>query len=159
MSWDKYFLDLCDVVATNSKCMSRKIGAVVATKDHSIVSTGYNGPPRGVQHCDKRFHPADYMHKGGCPRRKMGFASGEGIDYCPAAHAEANAVFVAAREGWSLKGCTLYLNTGVPCMECLKAIIQVGIDEVVCTNKGNFYDRMSGYLIQHSGLKVREYET
>lgn len=142
--------------------MSRKIGAVVATKDHSIVSTGYNGPPRGVQHCQRR--PNSQLWIGGmfreyvCPRRTLGYRSGEGIDRCPAAHAEANAIFVAAREGWSLKGCTIYMNCPVPCMDCLKAIIQSGIDEVVCTNKGNFYDRMSGYLIQHSGLKVREYE-
>jgi len=137
----------------NSKCLSRQIGSVIATKDHSVVSTGYNGPPRDVRHCSTRTWQGDE-----CPRRVMGFPSGEGLQHCPAAHAEANASFTAAREGWKLKGCTLYLNTGVPCMECLKAIIQVGIDEVVCTNEKNFYDHMSGYLIEHSGLKVREYD-
>ena len=54
MSWDKYFFELCETVSTNSKCLSRKIGAILV-KDKIVISMGYNGPPRGVLHCDKRI--------------------------------------------------------------------------------------------------------
>ena len=56
--WDKFFLGICDKVAENSKCLSRKIGAVMV-KDKSILSTGYNGPPRGVTHCGERLITQD----------------------------------------------------------------------------------------------------
>lgn len=52
--WDKYFLNICKSVATNSKCLSRQIGAIIV-KDKSIISTGYNGPPRGIPECDLRY--------------------------------------------------------------------------------------------------------
>jgi len=154
VTWDDYFLGLCDAVSKNSKCLSRQIGAVIATKDHSVVSMGYNGPPRKVKHCNGYLTPDGGLV---CMRRAV-YSSGEGLDKCPAAHAEANAIFTAAREGSrSLKGCTIYMNCPVPCRDCIKAIIQVGIDEVVCVDKGNYYDSMSGYLIDHSGLKVRQF--
>jgi dCMP deaminase len=53
MTWDKYYLDICNVIATNSKCHSRQIGAILV-KDKSIIATGYNGPPRGVPDCKLR---------------------------------------------------------------------------------------------------------
>ena len=54
MNWDQYFYDVCVVVSKNTKCFSRKIGAILV-RDKSIVSTGYNGPPRGIPHCDERY--------------------------------------------------------------------------------------------------------
>ena len=54
MTWDGYFLKICNEVASNSKCLSRKIGAILVN-DNSIISTGYNGPPRGVGHCSDRY--------------------------------------------------------------------------------------------------------
>ena len=104
MNWDQYYLDMCKAVATNSKCLSRKIGAIIV-KDKSIVSTGYNGPPRGVPTCNSRWNgqlkddyllevakdieidcPKDktlpeYMETT-CPRRVLGFKSGEGLNIC-----------------------------------------------------------------------------
>ncbi len=53
-SWDEWFYNICKVVASNSKCLSRKIGAVIVF-DKTIISTGYNGPPRGVRTCDERW--------------------------------------------------------------------------------------------------------
>ena len=52
-SWDLYFLRVAKVVATNSKCLSRRIGAVLV-RDNSLISSGYNGPSRGVKHCNER---------------------------------------------------------------------------------------------------------
>ena len=53
LEWDIYFLKLAKEVSQKSKCLSRKIGAVL-TKDHSIISTGYNGPAKNVKHCNER---------------------------------------------------------------------------------------------------------
>jgi len=60
--WDKYFFDICNVVATNSKCFSRKIGSILV-KDKTIIGSGYNGPPRGIPQCDERWHGDKYLQK------------------------------------------------------------------------------------------------
>ena len=105
LDWDSYFHSICISVASKSPCLSRKIGALLV-KDHSIVSTGYNGPPRGVPHCGHdRFmkdslltaanevevivQMLDYRRfRKECPRKVMTLKSGEGIEWCPAQHAE-----------------------------------------------------------------------
>ena len=167
--WDKYFLDICNTVASNSKCLSRKIGAIIV-RDKSIISTGYNGSPRGIPHCgSERFkvdadlrntmiiiHSDRIMDKI-CPRRLMGFESGEGLEWCIASHAERNAIVNAARNGIKVKGAKMYMNCGIPCCECLKEIINVGIEEIICTNL-EYYDRMTSFLLQNSGIKFRRFE-
>ena len=109
--WDRYFRSVCLAVASKSPCHSRKIGAILV-RDKSIVATGYNGPPRGVPHCDPS-----------CPRREAGYRSGEGLHLCPATHAEVNCVINAARLGVVTLGTTLYMNAPFPCMECTKDLI------------------------------------
>jgi dCMP deaminase len=165
--WDKYFLGMCESAAANTQCFSRKVGAIIV-KDKSIISTGYNGPPRGVPPCDQRWdcdislmtiklHPDEDV-KGRCPRHVMGYKSGEGLEYCVAGHAERNSIVNAAREGvGSVKGCIMYMNCAMPCSPCLVEIINAGISEIVIT-KGPIYDRTSQYLVKQSGLKVREYD-
>ena len=145
-SWDKYFFTVCNAVASKSPCMSRKVGAILV-RDHSIVSTGYNGPARGIPHCTGSQ----------CPRRDMGFKSGEGLDHCPAQHGEENAVTNAARNGASTLGCTLYLNTQTPCKDCFSTLINAGIVEIVCTNLIN-YDKLIRFIIDNSNIKIREFE-
>jgi dCMP deaminase len=66
-----------------------------------------------------------------CPRKKAGFKSGEGLEFCPAAHAERNVLINATRHGASLKGCTLYITSMTPCRECAKEIVNTGIIKVV----------------------------
>ncbi len=168
MCWDEYFLKVCDVVASNSKCLSRKIGSIVV-KDKSIISTGYNGPPRGVPSCSERFcRDIKYaselirLEKNGsdltkCPRQILGFKSGEGLEWCPAGHSERNSLINAARHGIKMKGSIMYMNCNIPCSPCLIEIINAGIKEIVVT-KLEYYDIMGEYLIKESGLKVREYE-
>ena len=143
--WDNYFHGLCIAVASKSNCLSRQIGAVIV-KDHSIVSTGYNGPPRGYPHCDG----------GKCPRQLKGYKSGEGLHECTAAHAEANAIVNAARNGVSTLGCTLYLNTMVPCKDCMILIINAGIIEIVCEEL-KLYHEMSARLLAYTDIKVRTF--
>lgn len=119
LEWDLYFRQVCDAVAKKSPCLSRQIGAILV-RDKSIVATGYNGPPRGVPHCDPE-----------CPRKAQGFKSGEGLHLCPATHAEVNCVVNAARLGVSTLGTTLYMNCLMPCVECLKVLINAGVREIV----------------------------
>jgi dCMP deaminase len=117
--WDEYFFQICESVARKSPCLSRQIGAILV-RDQSIIATGYNGPPRGFKHC------ADE-----CPRRKMGYASGEGLEHCPAVHAESNAIIDAARKGASTINSTLYMNCIIPCKDCMAKLINAGIRTVV----------------------------
>lgn len=170
--WDKYFYNMAKVVEENSKCMSRKIGAVLV-KDKSVISTGYNGPPRGIPHCNVRLitFPADiylsnkiYEHCGEtefeldeCPRKLLGYRSGEGAEFCIAGHAERNALINAARNGINTYGTSLFLSCGVPCKDCLIEIINAGVEEVVVTDKYEWYDETSKFILKNSDLKIRNY--
>ena len=145
MSWDNYFKNLAYTVASNSKCLSRHIGAILV-QNNAIISTGYNGPPRGIPPCPG---PS-------CPRVMQGFRSAEGLHLCPATHAEANSIAQAAMNGITTKGATMYVTCGVPCKNCLALIINAGIEEVVCTSL-EWYDSLSPFIVEHSNLIIREY--
>jgi dCMP deaminase len=141
-NWDQYFLNICQAVAENSKCLSRKLGAVLV-RHNSIVATGYNGPARGVAHCTDT-----------CPRRKAGYPSGEGLHLCPATHAEANCIANAARLGVCTEGCTLYLNWLTPCKDCLSLLINAGIDEIVTSSTGT-YDYLTGKILESPDVYIQ----
>lgn len=110
-SWDDYFLALVDVVATRSKDPSTKVGCVLVGAGSEILSTGYNSFPRGIQDDvpERLERPEKYQW----------------IE-----HAERNAIYNAARSGVSLFGCTVYVPW-FPCMDCARAIVQVGALTVV----------------------------
>lgn len=110
-SWNDYFLKMVDLVASKSKDESAKIGAVIVNEDHAIVSTGYNGLPRGCND-DTTWRQ----------ERPLKYAWFE--------HAERNAIYNAARHGIKLKGCTMYVRGGV-CCDCARGIIQTGITLLV----------------------------
>jgi len=155
--WDEFFMQVAKEVAQNSKCLSRSIGAVIV-RDKSIVSTGYNGPPRGVPECWNR-NP-NYERK--CPRQLKGFKSGEGLYLCIAGHAERNAIVNAARFGIETKGTTLVCYCGIPCKDCLIEIINAGVIEIVYKKGsstgvagGDYYDHLSKYLVENSDILVR----
>jgi dCMP deaminase len=157
LDWDLYALRIAKEVAQHSKCLSRSIGAVLV-RDKSIMSTGFNGPPRGVPECWNR-NP-NYERK--CPRQVQGYMSGEGLDLCIAGHAERNAIVNAARFGIETKGTSLVCYCGIPCKDCLIEVINAGIIEIVY-KKGSstgvagddYYDRLSPYLVQNSDILVR----
>jgi len=166
--WDSYFHTICNVVASKSPCFSRQIGAILV-RDRSIVSTGYNGPPRGIPHCDKRTDkpliealekynlriPADsWISK--CPRHLLGFKSGTHMELCPAQHAEENCVSNAARLGVSVINSTLYMNSIIPCQKCFGTLINAGIKEIV-VNKATVYDKHTQFLIDNSNIIIRSF--
>jgi len=135
--WDIHFMREAKLWMGRSKCLSRKIGAVLV-KDKHVIATGYNGPPSGVPHCDYRDDKGNYTYahvSDECPRRRMGFPSGEGMEHCVAVHAEINPIMQAAREGRSTVGATLYAYCGTPCVNCMKEIIQAGIKRIVCLGR------------------------
>ena len=152
MNWDTYFLSICNAVSKRSKCASRQVGAIIVL-DKAVISTGYNGPPRGVPECSTRC----LFPNNKCPRReKPDYKSGANLDLCVAAHAERNAIVQAARSGTCISTATLYTNDVIPCKDCIIEIINSGIIEVVVTERIE-YNNLSQYLVVKSGLVVRQY--
>jgi len=140
--WDEYFMNIAKVVATRSNCMKRKVAAIIV-KDRRVISTGYNGTPRGARNCNE----------GGCPRCNGMAASGTALDECLCSHGEENAITQAAYHGISLKGSALY-TTFAPCLQCTKLIINSGIVEVVYNKEYPLNDRALS-LFGECGVALR----
>ena len=129
-SKENYYLDIADAAQARSTCLRRHYGASIV-RDDEIVSTGYNGAPRGRRNCiDLKY----------CARQNMNIPAGERYELCRSVHAEANAIISAARR--DMLGATLYLVgrdavTGeynpdtTPCAMCRRLIINAGIQKVV----------------------------
>lgn len=137
MNWDDYFIQVANTISLKSKDRSTKVGAVVVNQQHSILSTGYNGFPRGIDDCveDRHDRPQKYIWT---------------------EHAERNAVYNAAYVGNSLNGSTMY-TTLFPCVECSRAIIQSGISTLVCPapqNDGFWAENMRQSLDMLEEAKV-----
>ena len=143
--WDDYFMAIAQVVASRSNCLRRKVAAVIV-KDRHLLSSGYNGTPRGVRNC----------FDGGCPRCAGATPSGKGLDECLCVHAEQNAICQAARYGVNVSGGTIYITLS-PCLTCAKLIINAGIKEVVY---GGDYTAFLGTvrsIFRQAGVKCRRH--
>ena len=117
-SWDDFFFDSARLLSQRSTCLRRQYGAVLV-RDKTIVATGFNGAPRGCQHCEDV----------GCARE--GLPSGAKPEICRATHAEQNCIANAARLGVSTVGSELYIYPeDIPCPLCAKLLINVGIVRV-----------------------------
>jgi len=141
--WDEYFMSIARVVASRSNCVKRKVAAVI-TKDRRIISTGYNGTPRGTRNCNE----------GGCPRCNSFAPGGTRLDACLGSHSEENAITQAAYHGVTVRGGTLY-TTFAPCLQCTKMIINAGLVEVVY-NAHYPLGETSLALLREGGLAVRQ---
>lgn len=141
-TWDNYFLELADLVASRSTCLRRQVGAVLV-KEERIISTGYNGAPRGLHHC------LDL----GCLREEQGIPSGHRYELCRGVHAEQNAIINAAYYGVSTRGGVIYC-TNQPCIICARMIINAGIVKVV--HRGDFDDTLALQFMQEAGIEVNE---
>ncbi len=142
-TWDEYFMNIAKEVATRSNCMKRKIAAIIV-KDKRIVSTGYNGTPRGTKNCNE----------GGCPRCNSFAKSGSRLDECYCAHGEENAIVQAAYHGISVKGGVIY-STFVPCLYCTRMIINAGITEVIYNAEYPITEAPEN-LFRQAGIKIRK---
>jgi dCMP deaminase len=144
-SWDEYFLQMAKLVSQRSTCLRRKVGAVVV-KDKRILATGYNGAPKGLEHC------LDI----GCLREKLKIPSGERHELCRGLHAEQNALIQASLYGISLKDSALYA-TNQPCIICAKMLINAGIKEIVIAD--GYPDKMAMEFLKKAKVKIRKIKT
>lgn len=130
VSKHNYYLDIAQTVAERSTCLRKKYGAIIVKND-TIISTGYNGAPRGRKNC------SDLQY---CMRNELNIPRGERYEMCRSVHGEANAIIAASRE--QMLGATLYMacinaETGeleagtTSCMMCKRQVINAGITTVV----------------------------
>ena len=138
VSKENYYLDIAQTVAERATCLRRKFGAIIVKND-VIVSTGYNGAPRGRKNCtDLNF----------CYRDKLNIPRGERYELCRSVHAEQNAIIAAPRD--QMLGSTLYMACVSPkdgslfagtnnCMMCKRMIINAGIETVVIRDTAEEY--------------------
>ena len=133
-----YYLDIAQTVLERSTCLRRHYGAIIVRNDE-IVSTGYNGAPRGRINCTEL---------GYCVREQLAIPSGQRYELCRSVHAEANAIISAARS--ECIGGTLYLagrdaKTGellkdtTSCSMCRRTVINAGIEKVIIRNTPTEY--------------------
>ncbi|MBW6517602.1 MAG: cytidine/deoxycytidylate deaminase family protein [ANME-2 cluster archaeon] len=137
---DEYFMEIARVVAKRSTCLRNQVGAVIVL-DKRILSTGYNGAPRNLQHC------LDI----GCIRQQQNIASGTRHELCRAVHAEQNAIIQSALHGVSIGSATLYC-THQPCILCAKMIINSNIKKVVFSN--NYPDEEAIRFFDKAGVEI-----
>ncbi|MBE6518737.1 MAG: cytidine deaminase [Thermoplasmata archaeon] len=141
---DEYFMEMAQLVSSRSTCLRRRVGAVIV-KEKRVLSTGYNGSPKGTKHCEEL----------GCIRVRMNVPSGTRHELCRGVHAEQNAVTQAAYFGVSVDGATIYTTT-YPCSMCAKILINAGIREIVYSE--GYADDLSKELLEEAGIKIREYK-
>ncbi|HBG02839.1 MAG TPA: cytidine deaminase [Firmicutes bacterium] len=139
-SWERYFMEIAELVSSRSTCLRRQVGAVLV-RDKHIIATGYNGAPRGVSHCLEV----------GCLREKLGIPSGERHEMCRGTHAEQNAIIQAALHGVSTDGATLYC-THQPCILCGKMLINAGVKKVIF--RGDYPDGLALELMHEAGIEM-----
>ena len=130
ISKENYYLDIAETVLERATCLRRIYGAIIVKNDE-IISTGYNGAPRGRANC---------VDMGYCSREAMKVPRGERYELCRSVHAEANAIISASRR--DMAGGTIYLvgrtaatgellNDATSCLMCRRMIINAGLDRVV----------------------------
>jgi dCMP deaminase len=141
-SWDEYFMQITDLVATRSTCLRRKVGAILV-RDRQILSTGYNGAPSGLAHCLEV----------GCLREQENVPSGQRHEMCRAIHAEQNAIIQAARHGVSIVGAILY-TTHQPCVICTKMLINVSVEKIYY--REGYPDELSKQMLAQAGVELIE---
>lgn len=133
--WDEYFMQIARTVATRATCPRASVGAVLV-REHRILTTGYNGAPRGVSHCTEA----------GCIVVN---------DHCQrATHAEANAIVQGALHGVSLHDATAYC-THQPCVNCSKLLISAGIVRIVYDEA--YYDPVAAELLSEARVALVPY--
>jgi len=139
-SWDEYFLSIAREVSRRSTCKRRQVGAILV-KDKRILTTGYNGAPRGLEHCEVT----------GCLRETLGLSPGERVELCRGLHAEMNALLQGAIHGVRVDGATLY-TTDSPCVSCAKMLINCGIKRIV--SSADYPDPLAKEMLAAADVEV-----
>lgn len=143
-SWQEYFMQMALLAAKRSTCLRRQVGAVLV-KDNQILSTGYNGSPKGISHCEQV----------GCLRQKNSVPSGQMHELCRGVHAEQNAIIQAGLNGSSTRDATIYC-THQPCSICARLIINAEIKTVYISQI--YPDTLAEQLFAEAGVEVIHYD-
>ena len=144
-SWDEYFTRIAAEVAKRSTCLRRHVGAILV-REKRILSTGYNGAPRGVRHCFET----------GCLREMRQVPSGERHELCRGLHAEMNVLIQAATHGIGVREATLYCTT-FPCSLCAKMLINAGVTRIVA--QADYADPLSKELLAEAGVLTEQFDS
>lgn len=147
LGWDEYFMNIAVQVGLRSTCIRRKVGALLV-KDNKIISTGYNGSPKGIPNCSDN---ADR-----CYRSAHNIPSGEKLDLCYAVHAEINAIMNAIKTGSDLSDSVIYVTT-FPCSSCAKALIQAGVKKICYLD--NYTNEFTLKMIEEAGVECKEMDS
>ena len=140
-SKDVYFAEIADLVSSRSTCIRNQVGAVIV-KDSQILSTGYNGAPKKLPHCEDV----------GCIREDLGVKPGTHHELCRGLHAEQNAIIQAAFHGVSVNSAKIFCTTR-PCSICTKMLINAGIHEIVYIEE--YEDKLAAQLVKEADLNLR----
>lgn len=144
LSWDDYFMRIAHTVKLRSSCSRRQVGSILVM-DKRVISTGYNGTPKGVKNCDE----------GGCERcNSTEYPRGTNLDLCVCSHGEENAIVQAARHGVRTDGAVIY-TTNSPCTGCCKMIINAGITKLVID--GEYPDKRGLALLKQAGVTIVQF--
>lgn len=142
ISWYNYFMLIAEAVSKRSKDPSKQVGSCIVDDDNHILSTGYNGFPKG---CSDKVFP--WIKTSDDPTKNK---------YMYVVHSEMNAILNAHKD---LRGSTIYV-TLFPCNECAKAIIQAGIKKVIYKDfnpKSKDMNYASSHMFQAAGVEVEKY--
>lgn len=137
---DNYFMEIAITVAKRSTCIRKNVGAIIVKENH-ILTTGFNGAPRGLKHC------IDI----GCMREKENIHSGTRHEKCRGVHAEQNAIIQAALYGIQIEKTTIYC-THQPCILCSKMIINAGIKKIIYFN--SYPDEDSIKILKEANIQL-----
>jgi len=143
-SWDDYFMKITQDVSARATCVKRQVGAIIV-KENRILSTGYNGSPKGFAHCTIET----------CIRQQMNVPSGQRHELCRGLHAEQNAIIQAAWHGVKIAGGMMYC-TYQPCVICVKMMLNAGIKKLVYA--GGYPDELARQMLKESNLEVVNYK-
>lgn len=145
--WDEYFMSVAHTVRRRADCTRRQVGAILV-RDRRIISTGYNGTPRGARNCSE----------GGCKRcngSEEEYPRGTHLDKCMCSHAEENAIVQAALHGIAVEGATMY-TTNSPCTTCCKMMINAGVKKIVID--GNYPDELGMEMLGQAGAEIIKFK-
>jgi len=130
MNWNEYFIHMLDSIKVKSKDQSTLVGAIIVGKDNNILSTGFNGFPRGVMETEDEINTYAPKHLKRTIAEEIAKRHLRPDKYLWTEHAERNAIYNAARHGVALDGSKMYVDW-MPCARCARAIIQSGINRVI----------------------------
>ena len=137
-NWDEYFMRMAELASERSTCLRRSVGSVLV-KDRRVLATGYNGAPKGLQHCDEA----------GCLREIEDVPSGKRHEICRGVHAEQNLIAQASVHGVKSEKAVVYCTT-YPCVICAKLLINSGVKKIYY--KCGYDDKLAKEILKQSDV-------